>query len=400
MIKRRVLILGGGFAGLRTIRNLRKYRKHIDVTLITDSTTFRYSPALYRSATGFRMRESIIPISKIVKKYANINLVHQKIESIDRTKKIVKTADGKTYSYDKVVLCLGVVTSYFGIPGLEEYSFNIKTPEGLQKLKTHLHKTLSDTGAPDTNYVVVGGGPTGVELSAALARYLKYIVKKHKVKKHAIRLELVEGAPRLLPVLKEKASYLTAKRLKKIGVKLLIGEAVRSATPSSLKLAGRSLPSRTVIWTAGVINNPFFKQNESQFTLNNRGKVVVNEFMQVDNDTYVVGDSAATTYGGLAQVAIRDANYTSKQIVKQFKTKKLTPYKQKMPVNIVPAGENWSILQYGNFVFSGRIPAMLRSLADLVGYTEIMGFGKAYLIWRRRPQTEETCDVCSISLWH
>ena len=236
MKKRHVLIIGGGFAGLRTARNLRKYWRHIDVTLITDSTTFRYSPALYRSATGFRMRESIIPISKIVKKNGNIKLVHQKVESIDRAKKTVTTADGKNYTYEKIVVCIGVVTSYCGIPGLEDYSFNIKTPEGLQKLKTHLHNTLSDTGAPDTNYVVVGGGPTGVELSAALARYLRYIVKKHKVKKHAIRLELVEGASRLLPVLNEKTSYLTAKRLERLGIKLLIGDAVKGETQSTLRL--------------------------------------------------------------------------------------------------------------------------------------------------------------------
>ena len=398
MTKRHVLILGGGFAGLRTVRNLRKYPKHIDVTLITDSTTFRYSPALYRSATGFRMRESIIPISKIVKKYANINLVHQKIESIDRTKKIVKTIDGKTYSYDKVVLCLGVVTSYFGIPGLDEYSFNIKTPEGLQKLKTHLHKTLSDTGAPDTNYVVVGGGPTGVELSAALARYLKNIVRRHKVKNHSISIELIEAAPRLLPALNERASFLTARRLSKLGVEIMVGEAVKGETRATIKLAERSIPSHTVIWTAGVTNNPFFKQNLNEFSLNERGKVVVNEYMQVDEDTYVIGDNAGTPFGGLAQTAIRDANYTSKQIIRQFKGRPLYSYKQKKPTNIVPAGEYWSILQYNNFVIGGKIPALLRSLADLIGYTDIMGFASAYLIWRRRPQSEEKCRVCALHL--
>lgn len=395
MKKRHVLILGGGFAGLRTAKLLSKYWRNVDVTLITDSTTFRYSPALYRSATGFRMRESIIPITKIVKKYPKIHLIHQKVESIDRANKKVKTADGKFYNYEKIVICLGVVTSYFNIPGLEDYSFNIKTPEGLQKLKTHLHKTLNDTGKPDTNYVVVGGGPTGVELSAALARYLKDMVRRHRVKNHSISIELIEAAPRLLPVLNERASFLTARRLSNLGVEIMLGEAVKGETPATLKLAERSIPSHTVIWTAGVTNNPFFKLNETEFTTNERGKVVVNEFMQVDDDTYVIGDNAATTFGGLAQTAIRDANYTTKQIIRQFKGRRLLPYKQKKPTSIIPAGENWSVMQYGNFVIGGKVPAMLRSLADLIGYTDIMGFVPAYLIWRRRPQSEEKCRVCA-----
>ena len=397
MSRTHVVILGGGFAGLRVARNLSKSYK-IDVTLITDSTTFRYSPALYRSATGFRMRESIIPISKITEKYSNLDLIRQKVESIDRQKKTVKVANGKTYKYDYAVICLGVVTSYFGIPGLEKYSFNIKSPEGLLKLKSHLHKTLIETGEPDANYVVVGGGPTGVELSASLAKYLRHLCKKHKVKKHAIRLELVEAAPRVLPILSERASRLTAKRLHKLKVKIMLNTAVKAETEETLKLPDRSLPTRTVIWTAGVTNNPFFKENISQFTLNERGKVVVNEFMQIDNHAFVIGDNAGTRYGGLAQTAIRDANYVSKAIKKLSKRKKIRPYRQKSPVGIVPAGENWSVLQYKGLVLSGKLPALLRSIADLVGYADIMGLSQAFGIWRRRSQSEEICKICSSSL--
>lgn len=397
-MKTRVLIIGGGFAGLRTARLLRKKWRKIDVTLVTDSTTFRYCPALYRSATGFRMRESIIPISQITRRYLNINIIHQKANYIDRSKKTVTLEDGREIEYDYVVICLGVVTSYFGIPGLEENSFSIKTPEGLQKLKTHLHKTLNDTGAPDTNYVVVGGGPTGVELSAALGTYLRDICRKHKTKKHAIHLELVEGAPRVLPVLNEKASKITAKHLRKLGIKLILGDAVKGETADNLTLADRTIPSHTVIWTAGVTNNPFFKENSDQFTLNERGKVAVNEFMQVDDHTFVIGDNAATDYSGLAQTAVRDASYTAKAITSLTKGKKLKAYHQKRPISIVPAGKHWSVLQYKNFVVGGYIPNVLRELADLVGYTDIMGIKQALSVWLKRNTSEETCKKCSLDL--
>ena len=397
-MKARVLIIGGGFAGLRATRLLRKKWRKIDVTLVTDSTTFRYCPALYRSATGFRMRESVIPISQITRNYLNLNLVHQKVNYIDRAKKTVTLADGKELEYDYIIIAVGVVTSYFNIPGLEENSFSIKSPEGLQKLKTHLHKTLNDTGAPDTNYVVVGGGPTGVELSAALGTYLRDICKKHKTKKHAIHLELVEGAPRVLPVLNEKASKLTAKHLRKLGVKLILGDTVKGETSDSLTLADRTIPSHTVIWTAGVTNNPFFKENSSQFELNERGKVVVNEHLQVHDPTFVIGDNAATSYSGLAQTAVRDANYTAKSISLLIKNKNLKTYHQKKPISIVPAGKRWSVLQYNNFVIGGYIPNILRELADLIGYSDIMGVKQAFSVWLRRNTSEETCKKCSLNL--
>lgn len=397
MSKTEVVIVGGGFAGLRVARKLSKSYK-VNVTLITDSTTFRYSPALYRSATGFRMRESVIPIAKIVSSYPNLTLIREKAVKIDRSKRKITVESGKSFKYDAAVLCLGVVTSYFNIPGLEEYSFNIKSPEGLLKLKTHLHKTLSDRGVPDANYVVVGGGPTGVELSAALAKYLKHICKKHKIKKHAINLELVEAAPRLLPMLNEKASDKTLKRLRKMHVKTLLNTAVKAETPETLKLPERTIHTKTVIWTAGVTNNPFFKENADQFTFNERGKVVVDNHLQIDPYTFVIGDNAATKYGGLALVAIWDANYTAKTIKRLAKNKKPKKYRQKKPVSVVPAGETWSVLQYRGIVMSGRLPSLLRALADLVGYSDIMGVKKAFAVWKRRTETEEICQKCSSSL--
>lgn len=394
----KVVIVGSGFAGLRVARNLRKHGKKIHVTLITDSLTFRYSPALYRSATGHRRRESIIPIRYITQSYRNVTIVHGKVVGINRAERVIITEDKRVHNYDIAVLATGVVTSYFGIPGLEEHSFGIKSAEALEELKNHLHQTLITTSNPDRNYVVVGGGATGVELSAALAKYLRKITKRHKTKHKAIKLELVEAAPRLLPQMQEKASKKVAKRLRKLGVKIMVGEVVKAETATTLKLADRTLPTKTVIWTAGVTNNPFYKQNADQFNLNERGKVIVDDFLQVDERTFVIGDNAATKYGGLALVAIWDANYVSRQIVRSSKGKAVKPYKQKKPISIVPAGETWSVLQWNTIVLTGRFPSLLRSMADFIGYADIMGIRKAFSIWRRYTESEESCAICHTPL--
>lgn len=391
---KKIIIVGGGFAGLRVAKKLSKYPKLFDVTLINESTSFRYCPALYRSATGLIKRQSIIPIKNIISRYLNINFVVASASSIDRNKKTITTADNKVFDYDYAVLALGVVTTYFNIPGLEQYSFSIKTPEGLDKLKNHLHETLLDEGMPDANYVIVGAGPTGVELSAALASYLRKIVKKHRTRKHAINIELIEAAPRVLPMMSEKVSKQTAKRLRKLKIKLLLGQAVKGETHDNLTVGERLIPSKTVIWTSGVTNNPFFKNNQSQFQFNERGKVVVDEHMMVDDHVFVLGDNAATPYAGLAQIAVNDANYTAKALHALCRGHKLRAYKQTRPVYVVPAGKKWSVLQNKNFVISGRIPNMIRGMADLIGYTDIMGLKKALMIWRSSEKTEETCRVC------
>lgn len=96
-------------------------------------------------------------------------------------------------------MALGVVTNFFNIKGLEEFAYGIKSLEDAEKLKIHLHQQITDEGKPDLNYVVVGGGPTGIELAGALGDYVKYICQKHGIKRRAVHVDLVEAAPRLVP---------------------------------------------------------------------------------------------------------------------------------------------------------------------------------------------------------
>lgn len=393
MKKTRVLVLGGGFGGIRLIRELRD-RNDIAVTLVTEEPTFRYGATVWRAAIGYRKNGSYIPVSDLVDSYPNVTVHYDKALTIDRKSRKVTTEDGTVHHYDFCVIALGVVTSYFGIKGMEEHSFTVKTSKGLDALRQHLHSAIVDSGKLDKNYVIVGAGATGIELAAALRSYIKTIARHHHLKQSHVTLELVEAAPRILPAMKQAGSRATQRRLRKLGVHIMTKTVVKSETDSRLYIGDKSLKTQTVIWTAGVSNNPFFEKNATQFTVNDKKRVIVDEFLRVDEHTYVIGDNAATPYSGLALTAMHNAKYVSKHLVRASMWQKTPRYKPLKPLTIIPVGEGWAVLEWRGLVLHGRAVSWLRALYDFYGYAKIMGARPAFRIWLGRNQQEETCLFC------
>ena len=140
MAKTKVLIVGGGFGGVKAALELANH-PHFEVTLLSDGDALRYYPTLYHSATGGARANSSIPYSTIFAG-SNVNIVHGEAETIDRQKRLIITKDKKSYEYEFLILALGVVTNYFGIPGLPEYSYSIKTQDEVARFKAHLHKQI------------------------------------------------------------------------------------------------------------------------------------------------------------------------------------------------------------------------------------------------------------------
>ena len=164
--RQKVLIVGGGFGGVKAALDLSEDPK-FKVTLLSDDTELRYYPTLYHTATGGKRANSSIPYGRIFDDKP-VKLVQGTAVSIDRKAKTVTTAAGQSFEYDSVIFGLGVVTNYFGIPGLAEYSYSIKSQTEAARFKAHLHQQLIDERQPDLNYVIVGAGPTGIELAGAL----------------------------------------------------------------------------------------------------------------------------------------------------------------------------------------------------------------------------------------
>jgi NADH dehydrogenase len=390
--KNRVLIVGGGFAGTKAALALSKI-PNSEVTLLSDHSHFRYYPGLYHAATGGKRAGSRIRLENILQG-SGVNFVRGTAEKLDRDKKAIITDKGEALHYDQLVLALGNVTNYFGIKGLPEYSYGIKSSEEAERFKKHLHEQFIENGCPDLNYVIVGGGPTGIELAGALPGYLKHIMKEHSAGECKLNITIVEAAPQLLPRMPKDVSAAIAKRLDQLGINVMLGTAVAGETPDTLMAGETPLQSHTVVWTAGVTNHPFFKENN--FKLTERGKVEVDEYLQAEPGIFVLGDNANTPFSGMAQTALYDGHFVAHNIGRQQDGAALEPYVPKQPISVIPVGKNWAAVQWGKKHFNGYIGWILRSFADLIGFHDLESWPKAGEQWLTSMRDEDLdCPNCN-----
>ncbi len=376
----KITIVGGGFGGIKTALELAKDKDNT-ITLITDKPDFQYYPALYSAATGHSHLESWVPLGEIFAGKKNIHVSIDHIESIDPKKKTLSAKSGMQYTYETCILALGSVTTYFGIEGLDVYAYGIKSSDEIKRLKQHLYTDIAEKHVVDKHYVVIGAGPTGVELAAALGSYIKRICEHYNVAKRTIHIDLIEAAPRVLPKMSEHTSRVVQKRLKKLGVNVQTGQSVQSATADTIMVSGKPIKSQTIIWTSGVANHPFFKSNAEHFEFAKNGKIDVNEYMQTKDGVYVIGDNAATKFTGLAQTALHDAIYIAKNIQRQKHGKQPKKYKAVLPPVVVPVGENWAVFEWHWMRLYGWMASLLRMAADLIGYNDMLPLGQALGVW-------------------
>lgn len=390
MKKQQVVIVGGGFGGIKAALELSRDQR-IKITLISDRDTFRYYPTLYHTATGGLKRQSTIPLSDL---FANKAVTYVKGEAaaIDRKARSITLTDGRVFAYDTAILALGVVTNYFGIPGMQEYSYSIKSLEEAERFKNHVHEHITNERQPDQHYVIVGAGPTGIELAGALPQYIREVMRKHGIYHRAVHVDLIEAAPRLLPRLPKDASRLIGRRLRRLGVRIYTGQAVQGLAADSLTVNGKPIRSHTVVWTAGVTNHPFFKNNG--FTMTNRGKVTTDMYLQADDNVFVIGDNANTPYSGMAQTALYDGAYVAKNIIRKLDNKDPKNYNIKKPVTVIPVGARWAAVLWGSMRYYGVLGHMLQSAAEWVGFHDYQPWWKASRQWLTEFSEEESCPVC------
>ena len=291
-----------------------------------------------------------------------VKVIQGTAEAIDRKAHTLRLAGGEVLDYDVIILGLGVVTNYFGIPGMEDFSYSIKSFDAIKRFKEHLHNQIEDERRPDLNYVIVGAGPTGIELAGALPEYLRKVMAIHSVKQKAVYIDLIEAAPRLLPRMPRDVSLSVGRRLRRKGVKLFTDSAVQAVAADQLIVSGNPIKSHTVVWTAGITNHPFFSNNG--FMLTPRGKVATNLYLEADDNVFVVGDNANTPYSGMAQTAMHDGAYVADVIKRRAKGKDPRSYHIHKPITVIPVGERWATVVWGRVTLSGIIGWMVRELAE------------------------------------
>jgi len=390
MEKEKILIVGGGFAGVKAALELSKDDR-FNITLLSDRDDFRYYPTLYHVVTGGRRANASIPLRSILQN-TSVTIKQGEAKTIDRKAKSLTTTADETYQYDTLILALGVVTNYFNIPGLSELSYGVKSIPDVERLKLHLHEQLVNDHQPDLNYVIVGAGPTGIELAGVLPAYLNKLMKQHNITKRAIHIDLVEAAPRLLPRMPKDTSRTIKNRLIKQGVKIYLGQVVQGETANDLMVNGKPIQSHTVIWTAGMANHPFFAINN--FVLTPNHKVATDIYLQADANIYVLGDNANTPFSGMAQTAVHDGAFIAKNLIRQKNNKPLLSYKAHQPTTVIPVGEKWAAVVKGQIRIYGRLGWMLRQSADAIAFHDYEPWVQAGRQWLTYYGSEETCSVC------
>lgn len=387
---KKIVIVGGGFAGVQAAVRLAN-QIGFSVRLITPHNYFEYHAAIYRSATGRSPLEVAIPLVSFFEYAKNVEVIEDKIVTLNKEKREVVGESGSRYHYDKLMLAVGNIPGYFNIPGVEKFSFGIKTIDQALRLKEHLHNNLHKNKYEQA-FVVVGGGPTGVELAAEMASYLRWVAKRHKVSADKFQIYLVEAGPKVLGALPVRFTDKVEKRLKQLGIKLYLNTAVKSESKDHITLPDRKIESSSVIWTAGVQPNPFYAANKIE--LDKRGRVEVDEYLRLNPDIYVLGDSAETKYSGMAQTAINDAKFVVNNMLREVRHKKPLKYKPEAPVYSIPVGSKWAAVLRGNRRYYGKLGWAMRRKADLELYKKFLPIDKAMTTWRYATEKAESCPEC------
>lgn len=396
----RVLIIGGGFAGITAANKLAELSSlgEVNITLISDKTYFEYYPAFYRVVTGAPANEVCIPLTDMVSK--EVDIVVDCISAIDLKNKTV-TGSGvgsksHTYTADYIILAIGSETIYFDLPGLKEHSFGFKSIAEAHELKNHiesLFKTKSEKPSDmvsNFQVVIVGGGPSGVEVAGDLTQNMQKLAKQYSIDPSFITIDIIDRGNRLIGATHPHASAAALKRLRSLGVNVFLNREVMAEDIEKILMGDMSLKTKTVIWTAGTSVNALFKKTEGlQFT--EKRRVLIDDYLEVPNfpNVYVAGDGAGTKFSGLAQTAIRDGKFVAKDILKKIRNGNSAQninrkkYEAKDVEYIIPIGRNWAIMSLGPIHIFGYFAYVAREFVDFFYFATTLSFKKTWqLFWR------------------
>jgi NADH dehydrogenase len=385
-----IVVVGAGFGGIEVLKSL----KGVDatVTLITKSQTFEYYPALYKLVTGALPIEVSVPIETIL---PHTDIIYGTYTGVDQLRQVIAVTmpDGtsRDIAYDYLVLALGSETNFFNIKGLPELSYSFKSVREALRLKQHFCDLFSRTKDLPKEVVVsmlhvliVGGGPSGVELAGDLRSYLTRLAGDFGVDPSLVTIDLIESNNRVLPTLPPKVSARAEARLRKMGVNIFVNRTLAQQEVEEVILKDMSVNSHTVIWTAGTRINTTFTTIPG-VTFDERKRVVVSPTLSLphDNHVFVIGDGAATPYSGLAQTAIDHGSFVGDTIQRLMYGKKPRSYQPKQPAFVVPIGTNWALFNKGNFVMTGFIPWVLRSAIDFRYFTHIVPLSHVFAVFQK-----------------
>ena len=383
----RIVIIGGGFAGLELVKGLKN--KNVQVVLIDKNNFHQFQPLLYQVATSGLEPDSIVfPFRKQISGYMNVIFRLAEVEEIDPSTNTVFTNKG-SLNYDYLVLATGTATNFFGIKTVEENSLGLKDIRDslnirhlmLQNLEQAAITCDEDERDALTNFVIVGGGPAGIEMAGSLAEFCKYIIPKDypEYPSSIMKIYLVEATNQILSVMSDNASFKALKYLKDLNVEVLLNESVTDYDGHIVKTkSGKEIHARNFIWTAGV-KGQFPKGIDEQYIVHGN-RLKTNQNLKIDGyeNIFAIGDIAAVLtkdtpkgHPQVAQPAIQQGKYLAKNFFKIINNEPLKPFKYKDKGSLATVGKRKAIADIGKLRFAGFTAWLLWSFIHLIS---ISGF--------------------------
>ncbi|NRT12913.1 NAD(P)/FAD-dependent oxidoreductase [Flavobacterium sp. 14A] len=366
----RIVIIGGGFAGIALAKQLKN--QAVQLVLLDKHNYHTFQPLLYQVATGGLEAGSIAyPIRKVIQEYDDCYFRLTSVQEIDTKNKQIITEIG-TLSYDYLVIATGSKTNYFGNSDIKRYSMSMKTiPQSLNIRSLILENFEQAVLTRDTaeqnsliNFVLVGAGPTGVELAGALAEMKKAILQKDYPDLDIARMQinLIQSGDRILNTMSEKASIAAEDFLKSLGVTIWKNVRVTNYDGKTVTTnADMSFETATMIWTAGV-EGALISGLSADSLVERVARIRVNEYSQVHgyNDIFAVGDIASMEsedfprgHPMMAQPALQQGKLLGQNLIKLIQNKNMEPFKYNDKGSMATIGRNKAVVDLPNYHFSG-----------------------------------------------
>ncbi len=383
----RIVIIGGGFAGLALLKELKN--KNVSVILIDQNNYHQFQPLLYQVATsGLEPDNIAFPFRKQIASYKNVRFRLAEVKSIDPAQNLIKTNKGNL-NYDYLVIATGTKTNYFNLKNLKDHSLGMKSIRDSLDIRHKMLQNLEQaTITCDkkerealTNFVIVGGGPAGVEMAGALAEFCKYILPKDypEYPSSLMKIYLIEASDRLLGVMSEKASAKAYEYLTEQHVEILLKEVVSNYDGILVKTkSGKKVTAKNLIWTAGVTGNLPKGIDENSIVRGNRLKT--DEFLRVKGtkNIYAIGDISAIItkeyprgHPQVAQTAIQQGKYLAGTILNHINNKPSTPFCYRDKGALATIGKRKAVADLGKISFTGYTAWLLWSFVHLMSISGV-----------------------------
>jgi NADH dehydrogenase len=375
----RVVIVGAGFGGLTAAKALNG--KLFDVTVIDQHNYHLFQPLLYQVATaGLSPAEIASPIRGILSREQNVNVMLGKVSGIDTARREV-LAEGRRIPYDTLILATGAQHAYFGHDDWAAHAPGLKTIDDATYIRRRIllafEKAETEPDAAERkrllNFVVVGGGPTGVEMAGAIAELANRALAAdfRSIDPRAARIILVEAAPRLLTPFDPSLSEAAKKSLEQLGVEVRLGAAVTALDAEGVSMGPERIEARTVIWGAGVKASPAGSWIGAEMDRAGRVKVLPDLSVPGHPDIFVIGDTAllngadGNPLPGVAPVAKQQGQYIADLLIARQKGQAVKPFHYRDFGSLATIGRSRAVVQMGRLRIKGFVAWLLWSVAHI-----------------------------------